>query len=338
MIPLIPKKTFSSDKFQKYLHQAEETSQWSNWGWAVGALERRARDMFEIEDTKAIIATSSGTSAIHAIVHALRRREENDLRVATQDFTFATNSLGPCQGPIVFDMDTNLQLDLSDSLTQEHAKIIIATNCFGHLLDLDAVIEETENKGKILVLDNATVPYTFYKGRNSLNYGTASMLSLHATKLVGFGEGGLVVIDKEYEEDVRRACNYGKVGEKFNERSGNYKMSELSAAGILQYWDQFDFKELRKRVVDNYFDIRYKLRDRDGAFWPNWGDDNDDKFFPAWVPFLYDNPEESKHDELDGISCKKYYMPLRGYPVSTAIYERIMCYSLAKDFDKCLNK
>ena len=103
------------------------------------------------------------------------------------------------------------------------------------------------------------------------------MLSLHATKLVGFGEGGLVIIDKEYEEDVRRACNYGKVGEKFNERSGNYKMSELSAAGILQYWDQFDFKELRKRVVDNYFDIRYKLRDRDGAFWPNWGDDNDDK-------------------------------------------------------------
>ena len=55
------------------------------------------------------------------------------------------------------------------------------------------------------------------------------------------GEGGLVIIDKEYEEAVRRACNYGKVGEQFNERSGNFKMSEFSAAGILQYWDQFDF-------------------------------------------------------------------------------------------------
>ena len=44
-------KNFSSDKFQKYLRQAEKSNQWSNWGWAVGeaVLERRARDMFEVE-------------------------------------------------------------------------------------------------------------------------------------------------------------------------------------------------------------------------------------------------------------------------------------------------
>ena len=338
MIPLIPKKAFSSDKFHSYLHEAEKTNQWSNWGWAVGELERRARDMFEIEDTKAIIATCSGTTALHAIIFALRRRKGEDLRVATQDFTFASNSLGPAQGPIVCDMTPDLEIDLDDLLIHQHAQIVIATNCFGHLLDLDKVVDKTEKRNKTLVLDNATVPYTYYKGRNSLNYGTASFLSLHTTKLIGFGEGGLAIIDKEYEEEVRTACNYGKVEEKFNERSGNFKMSELSAAGILQYWDHFNFTELRKRVVDNYFDIRYKLRDRDGAFWPNWGDDDDDKFFPSWCPFLYDNPEESLHDDLEGISCKKYYMPLRGFPVSNAIYDRIMCYSLAKDFDKCLKK
>ena len=337
MIPLIPNKIFSSDKLYFYLQEAEKTNQWANWGWAVGELERRARDMLEIEDSKAIIATCSGTTALHAIIHALRRTAGKDLRVATQDFTFATNSLGPAQGPIVCDMTPDLDIDLDDIHLQQHAEIVIATNCFGHLLDIETLIEKTEKRNKILVLDNATVPYTFYKGKNSLNYGTASFLSLHTTKLIGFGEGGLVIIDKEYEEEVRRACNYGKVGEKFNERSGNYKMSELSAAGILQYWDHFDFTELRKRVVDNYFDLRYMLGDRDGAFWPNWGDD-EEKFFPAWCPFLYDNPEESIHDSLEGISCKKYYMPLRGFPISNAIYERIACYSLAKGFDECLKK
>ena len=164
---------------------------------------------------------------------------------------------------------------------------------FRTFTDLDQTIEKTEGRNKILILDNATVPYTFYKGRNSLNYGTASYLSLHTTKLIGMGEGGLVIIDKEYEEAVRRACNYGKVGEQFNERSGNFKMSEFSAAGILQYWDQFDFSELRKRVVDNYYDLRYMLRNEDGDFWPNYGDE--DNFFPAWCPFIYSDPEKSKH-------------------------------------------
>ena len=81
MIPLIPKKTFSSDKFQKYLHQAEKSNQWSNWGWAVGELERRARDMFEIEESKSIIATCSGTTAIHAILYAIFREQDRNLRV-----------------------------------------------------------------------------------------------------------------------------------------------------------------------------------------------------------------------------------------------------------------
>jgi len=294
--------------------------------------------MFEIEDSKAIIATSSGTSAIHAILHAIFREHQKDFRVGTQDFTFASNSIGPAEGPIVCDILPDTQANLDDEYIRDHVDLMIITNCFGHVQDLDEISAKTEGRGKILIYDNATVPYTFYKGRNSLNYGTASYLSLHTTKLIGMGEGGLVVIDKEYEEQVRRACNYGKIGEKFNERSGNYKMSEFSAAGILQFWDQFDFKELRKRVVDNYFDLRYMLRNEDGSFWPNFGDDDDDKFFPAWCPFVYEDADKSNHSEYNGISCKKYYHPLRGYPVSTEIYNRIMCYSVAKDFEKCLKK
>ena len=294
--------------------------------------------MLEIDDSKAIIATSSGTTALHAILWAIFREQGRNLRVGTQDFTFASNSIGPAQGPIVCDMNSSLGINLDDEYIVSNCELFIATNCFGHLLDLEEVIEKTEKRDKILVLDNATVPYSFYKGKNSLNYGTASYLSLHTTKLIGFGEGGLAIIDKEYEEAVRRACEYGKVDEVFNERSGNYKMSEVAAASILQYWDQFEFSDMRKRTVDNYFEIRYKLRDVEGTFWPHYGDDDDDKFFPSWCPFLYENAEESKHDNLDGILGKKYYMPLRGFSVSKTIYERIMCYSVAKDWDTCLKK
>ena len=65
------KENFFKRQVSKYLHQAEKSNQWSNWGWAGGELERRARDMFEIEESKSIIATCSGTTAIHAILYAI---------------------------------------------------------------------------------------------------------------------------------------------------------------------------------------------------------------------------------------------------------------------------
>ena len=308
---------------------------WSNYGWAVQELETRARDMLEIDESKAIIACSSGTTACHALLYGIMRAKGKDLRVGTQDFTFATNSLGPASGPIVTDMKGDLNADLDDQYVVNSVDIMIVTNVFGHLQDIDYVQEKTTDAGKILIFDNATVPYTFWNGKNINNYGVGSFVSLHHTKLIGFGEGGIVIVDKEYEDWVRIATNYGKVGEQFNERSGNYKMSEISAAGILQYWDQFDFAELRKHVLDNYYGLKYKLRDEPGVGWINYGDD--ENFFPAWYPVVYDTPELAVPFD-ENHSSKHYYHPLRGFPVSTELYNRTLCYSMAEGWDKCLRK
>ena len=61
------------------------------------------------------------------------------------------------------------------------------------------------------------------------------------------------------------------------------------------------------------------LRNEDGDFWPNYGDE--DNFFPAWCPFIYSDPEKSKHSEYNGVTCKKYYHPLRGFPITKEIYD-----------------
>ena len=302
----------------------------------MGELERRARDMFEIEESKSIIATCSGTTAIHAILYAIFREHDRNLRVGTQDFNFASNSTGPAEGPILCDILPDTQANLDDEYIQANAELVIVTNCFGHLQDLDQTIEKTEGRNKILILDNATVPYTFYKGRNSLNYGTASYLSLHTTKLIGMGEGGLVIIDKEYEEAVRRACNYGKVGEQFNERSGNFKMSEFSAAGILQYWDQFDFSELRKEslITTMTYDICSETKmEIFGLIM-----ETKTTFFLHGVLLYTATLKNQNTLSITASPAKKYYHPLRGFPITKEIYDRIMCYSVAKDFDKCLKK
>lgn len=277
--------------------------------------------MLQIDDSKAIIACSSGTAALHAMLWGILR-QDGAQRIGTQDFTFASNSLGPAQGPIVADMRPDCNIDLDDPYINQ-ASILIVTNVFGHLQDYEYL---SKYKFPYVIFDNAATPYTFLEGSNSCNYGCGSYISLHHTKPIGFGEGGLAIIDKEYESAVRTATNFGIVEEQFNEHSGNYKISDISAAAILQWWDQFDIKTLATQYQDNYFNLKYKLRDLEGKTWINYSED--DTFFPNCFPFF---PEDDIPQELlDEYEIKKYYKPLRNFSVSTALYKQIQCFALTK--------
>ena len=309
------------DKFQHYLENAQKTNHFTNYGWAAKELEIRARDMLKIDESKAIIACSSGTAALHAMLWGIQR-QDGAARIGTQDFTFASNSLGPAQGPIVADMRADFNIDLSDQYIDQ-AKILIVTNVFGHLQNFEYI---SQHGFPYIIFDNAATPYTFLEGSNSCNYGCGSYISLHHTKPLGFGEGGLAIIDKEYEEEVRIATNFGIVDSAFNERGGNYKISDISAAAILQWWDQFDIDTLSKQYSDNYFKIKYELRDVEGESYAHYSDD--EIFFPNCFPFF------PKHDVPNNIvekyENKKYYKPLRGMRVSSYLYDKIMCFALTE--------
>ena len=330
----IQSKSFNHALFSKYIDNAVETNQWSNYGWAAQELEKRARQLLKISDEKAIIATCSGTAALHAIIHGIRLKQEQDLRVTTQNFTFPSSSLGPCSGPIVVDFDENLNVQLEDEYLVNYGDILIVTNCFGHLQNINFITNQSKKLDKILIFDNAATPYSFYNNINSCNYGTASFISLHHTKPIGFGEGGIVIIDKEYEENTRQAINFGyDEDNRFDERSSNFKMSELSAAGILQWWDQFDIDDMVETYQKNYYDAHYKLRKADlGNPVPNF---SDDKFLPFVLPWVYNNHVQPKDSYFKEIEAKKYYKPLRlddvAFPFSNEVYKRILCYPVHGD-------
>ena len=330
----IQSKKFNYEKFTSYLEDAEKTNQWANYGHAVQILENRARQLLKISDEKAIIATCNGTAALHAIILCIRLKNKQDLRVTTQNFTFPSASTGPCSGPIVIDFDENLNVQIKDEYLINYGAILIVTNCFGHLQNIDYIKTQSKKLDKILIFDNAATPYSFYNNINSCNYGTASFISLHHTKPIGFGEGGLVIIDKKYEKNVREAINFGYDKDyNFNERSSNFKMSELAAAGILQWWDQFDIDEMVKTYQKNYYDALYKLQIANtGNPFPNHSDDT---FLPFILPWIYDNPVKIEDSYFKKVISKKYYKPLRyqdaAFPISNQLYERILCYPIHGD-------
>ena len=325
--PFIQHKTFDHNLFALYVKSAKQTNHWSNYGETVQTLETRARELLKISDEKAVIATCNGTAALHAMVHGIREFDQLDHRVTTQDFTFPSASLGPCAGPIVVDFDTELNMQMEDTYLVDYGKICIATNCFGHLQNLEYLTNQTKKLDKILIFDNSATPYSFYKGTNSCNLGVGSCISLHHTKPLGFGEGGLAIIDKKYEEVTRRAVNFGfDENKKFTERSGNFKLSEISAAGILQWWDSFDIDDLMQIYLDNYYTAKYKLTvESTGQCFPNH---SDDEFLPFCIPWVHENPTEVENAFYKHIECKKYYKPLRSDATvnSHIIYDRIICY------------
>lgn len=322
MLKYIQSKTLKQNVFLGLIEPCNTTNIFSNYGPVVKELENTARDMLKINDDKAVVATSSGTSALAAMIQGIRRTSKNQVRrVCTQDFTFACNSVGPAEGPIVVDIDSSCMIDFEDKYLQEDSEIIILTNCFGHLYDTNLVKEKL--KDKAIIYDNAASPYSFVNGENSCNLGTGSFVSLHHTKPMGFGEGGLAIIDKEYEEYTRAAVNFGIINGSFNEFGGNHKMSEISAAAILQWWDQFDIDTLATKYLDNYYNLRYLLREVDGDFWPHYGDEN---FFPNCLPFVHREP--TSIDSYNDREVRKYYKPLRDFPFSSYVYDRISCFSI----------
>lgn len=304
MIRFTQHKKLNIDAFQHYLTSANSTNQFTNYGYAVSTLELRARIMLKIDSSKAIIAVCNGAAALNTIIQSIHRTEQ----VYSQDFTFPCNFQIPDVCTESFDLTCNYEPDIYKI---KEVGIVIITNCFGHVTDIDRILTHAKQNGQKIVFDNAAAPYSFYKGSNISNYGVASYISLHHTKPIGFGEGGLIVIDSEYEQKARAIINFGLVDKLPVYKGSNYKMSELSAAGILQWWDSFYINDLRDKYLIAY--NKYIATARQVL--PNCSQD----FFPNCAPIITSN------QKYENMEVRKYYAPNKGLINSANLYSNIKC-------------
>lgn len=290
----------------------------------VNKLEIYIRDKFKIDDNKTIICTMSGDGALHCLVSTINYHYNKKLKWATQSFTFPSSSCNILDNSIIVDIDEEGALDLNKVPLDIDG--IIVTNVFGNVCDIKKYELWCLNNNKILLFDNAATSYTFYNNKNSCNYGLGSIISFHHTKPFGFGEGGAIIIDKEFEKSVKIIMNFGIDNSNYYKKynwsiyGSNYKMSEISAIYIYQYLlDNFDniikhHKELYNYIKNNF---NYKL-------YPNFSDD---------IPIvscicLLDNKfniEFINKKVNEGLFCRKYYNPLDDSIISNTFYSKIIC-------------
>lgn len=264
---------------------------------------------------------SNGHMALEMIIQALHLRGE----VITTPFTFAStthaivrNGLSPvfCD---VKEEDYTIDANKIEDLITERTTAIIPVHVYGHICDVENILKIANKHGLKVIYDAAHAFGETYKDIGVGNWGDASMMSFHATKVFNTIEGGAVCHNSaELDTELYKLKNFGISSETVVDGIGaNAKMNEFQAAmGIcnLRHIEE----EISKRhcVIERY---RYNLKDIAGVQLPPIQKKVKSNF--AYFPVLF-------NENILGINRDKIYDSLR----KEKIYTRKYFYPLTSKF------
>jgi dTDP-4-amino-4,6-dideoxygalactose transaminase len=230
-VPVARPRLVPLDAVLPYLRRIEQTRTYSNFGPLNTLLEQRLAHRFGLADGS-VATCSSATMGLTLALAAVRR--PGPLCI-TPAWTFAATAhaiLAAGLTPYLVDVDPH-----SGALTPDIAArachgapgevaVVVAVAPFGAALNAGDWAGFRASTGVPVVWDAAA-------GFDALEPGDApAVVSLHATKVLGVGEGGLVICrDESVIADIRRRSNFGFAGSRDASVAGfNGKMSEYTAA------------------------------------------------------------------------------------------------------------
>jgi perosamine synthetase len=218
-------------------------------GPKVAALEEEFANLCGV---KHAIATTSGTTALHAalLAHDIGEGDE----VITTPFTFiasANSILFTGAKPVFVDIEEetfNINTELIEAAITQKTKAILPVHLYGHMCDIEAIMDIAERHGLVVIEDACQAVGATYKGKPSGSFGTG-VFSLYATKNVMSGEGGMITTNSdEIAEKCELIRSHGMKVRYYHKMLGyNYRMSDLHAAiGLAQMGRNDEFMIKRR--------------------------------------------------------------------------------------------
>lgn len=316
----VQNKKLNYNKYLDRLKECEYTRQFTNYGQNIKDLEEFLFKKLKIEEDKSLICVVNATAGLHLLTNLFN----NDKQWATGCFNFPSACIGPLKDTKIYDIDNEGGIDL----TKTNGENLIITNLFGYLLDIPKYEKYCRDNNSVLILDNSATPYSFINNRNSLNFGNASVVSFHHTKLLGFSEGGCIIVPKRLEKKARQLICFGfDENRNYNKNGNNYKMNELSASAILTFLEEH-FNKLLLHSRHLYLEskkIKYnQLYTYSDNIYPNCICFVNEKFTKEYITKMKD----------ENIEVMKYYKPLANNKNSKKLYNKILLYPSHLDIDK----
>jgi dTDP-4-amino-4,6-dideoxygalactose transaminase len=137
--------------------------------------------------------------------------------------------------------------------------------------------------------------------------GDIEVFSLHATKVFGVGEGGVLFASPNLAPVIRRSLNFGLDDGDIVACGVNGKLSEFHASVGMAVMDVFDsYLGRRRDVADFYYRALGRLKGIKTAASPGW---------PPWQTYPVCLPGEGDADEVVrrardlGVAFRRYYTP-----------------------------
>lgn len=312
----------SMPSMEEYIDEIKDLWQ-SKWLTNNGAKHQQLeKNLCEYLDADKLALFSNGHMALYNVIQALDLKGE----VITTPFTFASTTHAIVQNgltPVFCDInesDYTIDVEKIESLITEKTCAIIPVHVYGSPCDVEKIKEIADKYNLKVIYDSAHAFGVEIDGNGICNYGDASMLSFHATKVFNTIEGGAIICNNDsVKTKLELLKNFGITGpESVVDVGMNSKMNEFSAAmGICNLRHIDDEIKKRKNIVERYLE---NLNGIDGITMPKYKENI--KYNYAYMPVVFD-------EEILGVDRNEIYAELE----KNNIFARKYFYPLIQDFD-----
>lgn len=272
-LPVARPRLPTADDILPYLRRIDDARWYSNFGPLLTELELRLASRF----TDGAVAATV-VNATQALTLALQAMDlPAGSLVATPSWTFVATAHAIAQAGLVpwfLDVDHDSQMldpaQVRDVLARAPGPVsaVLPVAAHGAMPDVEAWLAFRDETGLAVLLDAAAA---FDAARDAR---LPTVVSLHATKVLGIGEGGfLVTDDAALAFRVRRMTTYGFNGTREAQIAGtNAKLSEYTAAVGLAALDKWPADRLRFFLAAQHTRIGLAMTPS-VVLQPGWGSD-----------------------------------------------------------------
>lgn len=240
-IPVLCPKLPPIEKALPYLRQIDETRLYSNFGPLNVELERRLAAHFKLPEGGVVMVANATLGLTIALLASHARAGGQCLMPAWTFIASPHAAVLAGLRPYFLDLEGNEWTITCDQVRRRLSSLaevpsaVMPVVPFGETIDLAAWDRLAEETGVPIIIDAASGFDGLAPGRSPC------VVSLHATKALGMGEGGFVASrDLELMKRVRASANFGFSGSRDAlYPSANAKLSEYSAALALAALDEW---------------------------------------------------------------------------------------------------
>jgi len=202
-------------------------------------VRRFEREFADFVGTENGVATSNGTTALHAALEALEIGDGDAVLTTPFSFVATANAIRLAGAtPVFADIDPetyNLDPQAVERVLDERDDVaaILAVHLYGLPAAMAELRDLADEHDASLIEDAAQAHGATYRGEPVGSVGDAACFSFYPTKNMTTGEGGMVTTDDaEVERNLRRFVNHGRdqAGYEHVSVGHNFRMTNLAAA------------------------------------------------------------------------------------------------------------